>query len=321
MPTTASAPRPEARGLASSNAMIVGALLSLLATLIWSGNFIIARGLGQAIQPATLSFLRWTLALACLAPFAARAVWRDRRALARHLPYLALTSLFGVTLLNTFIYIAGRSTEALNLALIATSSPIIMILLARVFLGEAITPRKLAGLAIAVGGVLLIITRGELDRLTGMVFAQGDIWMLMSATCFASYSTLVRAKPKEIGSTSFLAAGFGIGLVLLAPWAGWEVLRYGPPVFTPQITWSVLYVGIGASLLAYMFWNGAVSRIGSAGAGMIYYLIPLFSGLEAWALLDETVGWYHLMGGVGIIGGIVLATRVVKPKLVRETAG
>ena len=237
--------------------------------------------------------------------------------LARHLPYLALTSLLGVTVFNTLIYMAGRTTEALNMALIATSSPIFIIIFARMFLNEAITPRKLAGLAAAVTGVVLIVTRGDVTRLADLTFTEGDVWMLLAASIFAAYSILVRMKPKEIGPTAFLASGFGIGLALLVPWTTWEVLHHGLPVMTTQITGSVLYIGIGASLLSYMFWNGAVSRIGPSGAGMVYYTLPLFSGMEAWLILGEPVGWYHLVGGASIIGGIVLATRMTKPKFIK----
>lgn len=289
--------------------LAAGAAMALAATIIWSGNFIVSRGPGQALNPATLAFLRWATALAFLAPFAARAVLRERRALARHLPYLTLTSLLGVTIFNTLIYMAGHTTEVLNMALIATSSPIFIILFARLFLGETVTPRRLAGLGLALPGVLLIVTRGDASLLAGLTFARGDLWMILASALFAAYSILVRLKPAEIGPIAFLAAGFGIGLALLVPWAAWEMHACGLPVLTPDVLVAVLYIGIGASLLSYLFWNGAVARIGPARAGMIYYSLPLFSGLEAWLILGEPVGWFHLAGGACIIAGIALATR------------
>ncbi|BBD07005.1 DMT family transporter [Desulfovibrio ferrophilus] len=292
------------------NPLILGICLALVSTVIWSGNFIVSRGMGQLVHPATLAFMRWVTALVILLPFAARALWRERQIIRKHFKYLMATSLIGITVFNTVIYMAGRTTEALNMALISTSSPVFIILFARMFLGDPITRNKLWGVVAAIGGVVLIITRGNLSLLFEMNYAEGDLWMLLAAALFAAYSIMVRIKPKDIGATAFLAASFGMGLVMLTPWAAWEILRYGLPELTSPIMGSVLYIGLGASLVAYMCWNGAVSRIGPAQAGMVYYSLPLFSGLEAWLLLGEPVGWFHFVGGASIIGGIFLASRM-----------
>jgi len=296
----------------TTNPLFTGALLALLATIIWSGNFIVSRGLGQMIHPATLAFLRWSTALIILLPFAMGPTWKQRHLVKKHFRYLALTSFLGITVFNTLIYTAGRTTGALNMALISTSIPVFIILFARLFQSEAITMRKLAGMCAAVAGVLLIITRGDFRMLTALTFAAGDFWMLLAAALFAAYSILVRNKPKELGQATFLTASFGIGLGMLIPWSMGELMLYGAPDLTPTILGAVLYIGLGASLLAYMCWNGAISRIGPAKAGMVYYSLPLFSGLEAWLLLGEPVGWFHLLGGVSIVGGIYAATRVTK---------
>lgn len=297
---------------APTPAITTGMLMALAATLIWSGNFIIARGLNNVVEPATLAFMRWTTATVLLAPFAAKAVWRSRAALRRHLQRITLTALLGVTVFNTVLYLAARTTVALNLALISTSMPMFIILFERMAHGAPITRRKLGGLTAAVLGVALIVTRGDLSVLAGLDFARGDLWMLAASAIFAVYSLLVRNKPKEIEATAFLGACFGLGLVMLAPWAGAEMLVHGLPPMTPQVLGAVLYIGLGASLLSYLFWNGAVSRIGPAKAGMIYYSLPLFSGLEAWLFLGEPVGWHHLLGGLCIVGGIYAATRTPK---------
>ncbi|MFO7596301.1 MAG: DMT family transporter [Desulfocurvibacter africanus] len=155
-----------------------GFLCALGATIIWSGNFIVARGLFDSVQPATLAFLRWGTAFAALLPLAAIPAWRERQVIRRHFFFLLITALLGVTLFNTLIYLAARSTSALNLALISTTSPMFMLLLARMFLGEAVTPARLAGMAAAVCGVALLVTRFDLSRLASLQFAAGDLLML-----------------------------------------------------------------------------------------------------------------------------------------------
>lgn len=287
----------------------VGLLMALAATALWSGNFIVARGLSQLVEPATLAFMRWFTATIFLLPFAAQGIVRERAAIRAHLGYTLITAFLGVTVFNTLVYLAGRSTVALNLALISTSMPMFIILFERVVHGAPITGRKLGGLAAAVMGVVLIVTHGDLSVLQTLSFAKGDVWMLGASALFAIYSMLVRSKPAEIGSTTFLGASFALGLAMLAPWTGYEVMVHGLPSLNPKIMGAVLYIGIGAALLAYYFWTGAVNRIGPAKAGMVYYSLPLFSGIEAWLILGEPVGWFHLVGGAAVIGGIYTATR------------
>ncbi len=287
----------------------IGIVCAFGATAIWSGNFIVARGLAEAIPPASLAFLRWATALAALLPLAAPVAWRERQAIRQSLGYLLLTAILGVSLFNTVIYMAARTTSALNLSLISTTSPMFMLILARAFLGEAITPTRLAGLLAAASGVVLLVTRGDLSRLAGLEFAAGDLWMLLAALLFAAYSILVRRKPPYIGQAAFLLSTFGLGLACLTPWTALEFLRHGLPALSPALLGAVLYIGLGASLVSFFLWNKAVTIIGPSRAGIIYYSLPAFSGLEAYLLLGEPVGWAHLASGLLILGGIVVATR------------
>lgn len=309
MRSTPSSPAATGSAGTSGSRHLSGALYALAATIIWSGNFIVARGLAAAIQPATLSTLRWGTAFAALLPLALVTAWRQRALLRRHLGFLILSGLTGVTFFNTLLYLAGRSTSAINLALIATSSPIFMIVFARLFLGEAITYRRLAGLLAAVAGVLLLLARGEFGHLLRLSFTAGDLWMLLAAMFFALYSIVVRRKPPAMAQATLLLGTFGLGLAGLVPWAGHECWQHGLPALDGRLVLAVLYVGLGASLAAFYCWNKAVAAFGPARAGMVYYSLPLFSGIEAWALLGEPMGLLHLASGLLILGGIILATR------------
>lgn len=286
-----------------------GILFALGATVIWSGNFIVARSLNQSIEPATLSMLRWATAFLGLLPFACRAAWAEREAIRRSMPAMIPMAILGVTTFNTILYQAARTTSALNLSLIATSTPVFIILLARIFLGEKLSARKAAGLAAALGGVLLLITGGDPSRLSGLEFSVGDMLMSLAAVIFAAYSILVRRFKGGLSQPAFLLTLFGTGLVFLLPWAGWECLTSGTPEITPGAAGAILYVGLGASLASYAMWNMAVASIGPALAGLIYYSLPLFSGFTAYVFLGEPMGIIHLVSAGCILGGIMLATR------------
>lgn len=286
-----------------------GYACALLATMIWSGNFIVSRGLAQDIGPVTLALYRWTTATAILLPFAWPALKRQYREIRANLGYLAVVSFLGVTVFNTVIYKAGHATTAMNMALIAVFSPVWIVILARVFLAEPLTMGRLTGLALAATGVVVLTTKGDLAGLAALECNPGDAWMLAATMIFAVYTVLVRRKPESLEPTAFLAATFILGLVMIMPWAAWEWMSIPPAAPTGRVLGAVVYVGLGASLLSYLFWNKAVAAIGPANAGAVYYSLPLFSGLEAWLILGEEITWVHAASGVMIISGIVLATR------------
>jgi len=287
----------------------MGYLLAVAATVFWAGNFVLARGLHERIPPLSLAFWRWAVAVVALAPFALRRLAKDWRIVRRHLSYLSVTALIGVTLFNTLIYVAGHTTQAINLSLIAASSPVFIILLARIFYREPITASRAAGALIALSGVLVLITGGDLGKILGLTFAAGDVWMLGAAVAFAAYSVLVKRKPAGLGTSSFLLVTFVLGLLLLTPVYVWERLSHSPVHWDRATILSVLYVGVFASVVAFFLWNQAIGLIGPSRAALVYYLVPVFSGIAAYVFLGESIGAVHVLSLGLIMGGIAVANR------------
>ena len=75
---------------------------------------------------------------------------------------------------------------------------------------------------------------------------------------------------------------------------------------------SILYIGIFSSLISFVSWNKAIDKIGASTSGMIYFLMPLFSGITALFFLNETIKPYHLISGLLIVLGIIISNRKVK---------
>ena len=150
-----------------------GYLLALLAVVIWSGNFVVARAVADMIPPWQCNFWRWFTAFVTILPFAWRHLREDWPALRRHWRFVVVMSLLGVTLMNTFFYKAGQSTESLNMALIAPTAPIIILIFSRLLYGEAITPRRLLGMLVVATGIVILVSRGDMERLAALRFAPG----------------------------------------------------------------------------------------------------------------------------------------------------
>lgn len=217
-------------------------------------------------------------------------------------------SLFGITLFNTFIYIAGHTTSAINLALLGTTaSPIFVTIISAVFLKEHIALSRLAGLLLCIAGVVVLISKGSINTLLAFRFSAGDMWTLSSAFVFSIYTVLVRRKPAAISPISFLFTVFIGGTLLLLPFFIIEKIMTPAVVWNKNLVGSILYLGIGASVIGFLCWNAAIARIGSVRTALFGNLIPIIATLEAIWLLGETISIFHIISGILVIAGLVLA--------------
>jgi drug/metabolite transporter (DMT)-like permease len=289
-----------------SHSLIPGYLFALCATAVWSGNFIVARGLSDTIPPITLAFCRWAVATAALTPFAAKRLMAEWPVVRAHPVYFCMTSFLGITAFNTLIYIAGQTTTALNLSLIAITFPVFILIISRILYHEPITAKKIAGILLVLCGVVLLITNGRPDTLLTISFNKGDLWMLAASLIFAVYSICLKNKPATISIRGMQLSTFIIGLLLLLPFFLWEQSGVTEPFLNYTTVPAILYVGIFASLCAYLLWNKSVMILGPARAGMIYYTLPLFSGALGYLFLKESIRLMHLNCLILIVAGIVI---------------
>lgn len=285
-----------------------GVFYALLATFIWSFNFIAGRGLADAVPPCTLALFRWITAFCVIFPFALPELRRDWRHFARNKGYYLVTGAIGVAFFNTALYIAAHEVPALNMSLIFTSSPLFTVVLSRIVFGEPVPPARLAGIGIALCGILALITRGDFRTLVSLSFQPMDLLVLLAAFGFSLYALLVRKKPRGGGQFSYFAVIFGIGAILLLPFSVWELMNGGRVQLSGTLVIGILYMGLGASVLSFFFWSKAINLIGPARAAVVYYSLLLFCAVEAVLMLGEPVLWFHYAGGALIVGGLLLAT-------------
>lgn len=290
------------------NTRLGGYLAALAATIIWAGNFVLARGVAHDIPPIQLNFWRWTLALVCMLPFALPKLKADWPAMRRHWPYLTAMAFVGVSALNALIYKAGQTTQSMNMALLVPTAPIIIIVLSRILYGEPITYRRLAGVGVVLVGVLALLSRGDWRHIASVTFTPGDLWALAGSASFAVYSLFIRKRPCDISIEGFNAAMFALGLTLLLPMLVWESAVLPAPVWNTRVVVAVLYAGIGCSFAAYLLWTKAIGVIGPVLSGIVYYSLPVFAAVESVVILGEQIVVFHVLGGGLIIAGILVAT-------------
>lgn len=286
-----------------------GALFALLATLLWSVNMVIASGIKGHIPPIGLAFWRWTIACIVLAPFAFKSTIEDFKIVKKHIWYLVLTALLGITVFNTLIYFAGKTTSAINLSLIAISIPLFIVVLSRIIFKEKLSSVKIAGIATIITGVIVLITKGSLLALLHINFTIGDLLMLVACFFFAYYTILVRQKPDELTTKVFLFSVFVLGVIFLFPFYLWEHLFYKKVILDTKTIAVTSYVGLFASMVSYYLWNEAIRLIGISKTALIYYLIPVFSGILAYFFLDQAIVITQIISMGIIITGLLITNR------------
>ena len=288
---------------------LIGIALALVATILWAGNFIISRSVHTLIGPISLAFYRWLLATILLLPIGWRAYKDNWVVIKANYAYFFWVSLTGISLFNTFVYFAGHYTTAINMALIGTtSSPIFASLLALIFLKERMGINRIIGMIICITGILLLLSKGSWEKLWLFHFSTGDLWVLGGAFAFAIYNVLVRKKPTGVSSLHFLIIVFTLGTLMLFPFFLAETITATTSTqWNQELLISILYLGLGTSAISFLCWNIALHKLGTGRTVLFGNLIPVFSTLEAVWLLHEQINWTHLVSGLLVVLGLVIA--------------
>jgi len=136
--------------------------LLVLTTLFWAGNFNVGRAISEEVPPLGLSFWRWTVAFVILLPFAYRPMQQQWPALKQHFKIVFVLALFGVAAFNSLVYLALQTTTAINVAMIQSTCPILIIILSTVFWGAKAGTQQWLGVIISLIGAGVILIRGDL---------------------------------------------------------------------------------------------------------------------------------------------------------------
>ncbi|MAO13302.1 DMT family transporter [Marinobacter sp.] len=289
----------------------------VLTPLFWAGNAVVARGTVEHVPPLSMSFWRWVIALAILLPFGLPGMWHHRRVIHARLGSMLALATFSVAAFNSLLYYAAITTTATNIALINATIPIFVALLAWMLLGDRTRPIQALGIALAIGGILTVVARGELSVLTGLQAQPGDLIMVAAVFSWGLFSVLLRRQAVPLPALTFLTTQILLGTLVILPFYLTDVFFFaGGFELTRDTAMPLLYFAIFPGILAYAFWNHGVHAIGPARAAIFMYLTPVFASILAGIFLGESLGVFHLIGGLLILAGLVLATRTGR----RQTA-
>jgi len=283
-------------------------LLLTLAVACWAGNFVAGRALRNDVPAVALTFWRWVLALSLLLPFTWSGIRAQWPVVRRSWKVLSLLGLFASVLQHVPVYLGLRETTATNGALLNATSPMFIVLLSVLVLRERLRPITVIGMVVSLAGVVVIICRGDLDVLRTLQLNRGDAWIIASAVAWGCYTITLRFRPPELSGLHLLTLICATSVLALAPLWALELALGHTFAPTLPVIGGILYVGVFASVVAYIAWNRGVAIVGPARAAPFMYLMLVFTPLLSIVLLGEPVRGFHFAGGVLIISGIYLAT-------------
>jgi drug/metabolite transporter (DMT)-like permease len=258
-----------------------------------------------------LAFGRWALAFLVLLPTAGPRLWALRATLRASWARLLLLSTLGMALSVAPQYIGARHTGAANVAIILAACPALVTLVERLVWKAPLGRRQAWGLAMAVAGVLVVLSKGDLADLAQLEFGRGDLWVVLAAIGWSLYTVFNKRMPlPPLPGTVKLAALIGGGALVLAPFAALEALHGDVPPFGDARLYAALaFLAVVPSLGAYFCYDRLVAVAGPARASMSVYLIPLFATVAAWPLLGEAPHLYHAAGFGMILVAVALSAR------------
>jgi drug/metabolite transporter (DMT)-like permease len=281
--------------------------LLVLSNLFWAGNIVLGRGVVGMVPPIALAYWRWTGAFVIAFGFAWPHLKRDAPILLRHWRMLLLLSATGIATYNTMSYIGLTGTTALNVLLLQSAGPLIIIVWAFVLFGDRPTLRQTTGVLISLAGVATIAAHGSLDSLLQLKLNRGDVWILVAMVIYGVYAAMFRRRPAA-HPLSFLVATMGIGSLMILPFYLWETAQGGRILGGLPAWLALAYIAVFPSFIAYLFFNRGIELIGAGRAGQSWHLMPVFGSILAVLFLGETFYVYHAIGISMIGAGILLAS-------------
>jgi drug/metabolite transporter (DMT)-like permease len=286
-----------------------------VATLGWASAFIAGKLVLAEITPLSAAGWRHLAAAVVLLPFA----WRARGAAnlrAAALPLAAMIVCGGV--LYQWVFMAAlQRTSATNTALLIALNPALTFLLAPL-VGEAYTRRGLVGIALALSGAALVITRGDPSALTSLGSSHvGDLLALAAAALWASFNLAARRVVVHLPHSLTNGITYGIGSLVLLTLAAPEA----PVAQVLHASWSalgaLLFMVVFSSVIAGQLFLFGVHTVGVGRTVVFVYLIPVATALLSTLLIGETLVASQLVGGAAVLAGVYVTTRVP----VRRSAG
>jgi drug/metabolite transporter (DMT)-like permease len=280
----------------------------VVVVVVWAGSFsVIKQLLDRGVAAADIAILRYAVA----APGFAFILWR-----ARGLPGLtrgdALRVVTAGALVvvgyHVFLNVGTSHTSSGVAALVVALAPGMTLILAVVLGLDRIRPRQIIGLTIAFLGVAIVVALGTGEGLS-FESARGPLIVLGAPLAFALYNVILKpllGRHDLLALTAATSLGGTLGLLPLVRVSTLDSVVDASAADAALI----LYLGVLATLLGYIWWNTGLRGLGPTRAVTYAYAIPPLAVLIGAIALDEPLTLWLVLGAALVVGGIAFTQRV-----------
>ena len=278
------------------------------ASFFWSGNFFAGKiAYLSDLTPFKLGFFRWLLAMLILLPFTYSEIIRNYNYYKKNILLMTFLGFLAVTVFNSLTYISLQTTLIINSTLMASIAPVLMIGFSWLIFKTQRTALQFAGIFLSLLGAFSIILKGNINNLFNLYFTSGDVWMFTAVVSWCLYSVLLKKIDNSISQLASLQVMVILGLLFIFPL--YIIENYNTSFLpTQKIDFVIIiYVAIFASIIAFFSWNKGVSIIGPNRSSLFLHLIPVFSSIWAVTFLNENFSFFHFIGIIFILSGIILS--------------
>ena len=293
-----------------NNKFFIAAIYLVCATLFWAGNFIVGKTASiNEIPPISLNFYRWLVAWLILLPFTFRELIKKKNYILNNIGLFIVLGITAVTIFNSALFYSLKFTQVISGVLMISTVPVMIIFISSLLKIEKTNFFQIIGVGLSLTGVLFIITKADIGLLKNLDFNRGDLIMIIAMFSWATYSALLKKKKYELSQISLLQVVISFGVIFLIPLYFIDMnmgnsIKLEKPFFL-TLTYVVLFPG----LASFFFWIKGVALIGANRSGVFLHLMPIFGAVLAMIIFDEKFMFYHLLGAVFILMGIILSNR------------
>lgn len=281
-------------------------VMTVFATFFWGSNFHATKIALSSLPPWTASVERFILATA--GTFAILLLTQGLRwsRLRRNLLPFIILGVIGVGGFTGSLFVGLQTSHPITAALIMATTPISANILEALVNRRAPSADRIVGMIVSLFGTLLVITKGQV--LVGHIeFAPGDLLILGGSVGWAVYTVGIRASvvgatPLETTTWTMLFGTIVLGLIAFLVESPATVAFTG----SASSYLAILWMGIGGSILAYLFWNVGIAVRGPGKTAILFNFVPIFTLLIEIAM--GTMPHFAQIAGVVItIFGVLIA--------------
>lgn len=286
---------------------------------IYGVNYVVAKGLmPHVIGPSGFILLR---VLGAAALFWTLRLWKPQRVDPSDMIRLFLCAVFGVALNQLMFFHGLMRTTPINSSLIMVATPILVLLLSAILIGERVTWSKVTGIALGTLGALTLIFLKPAGSTSGASML-GDLFILINATAYGLYLVLVKPLMRKYSAVTVMSWSFLFGLVLVLPF-GWEELAHvNWAALSAPVLGAMAFVVVMVTFVAYLLNTWALGVLDPSVVGSYIYMQPLLAGVFTWLFVRlgperlgipgayvVELGWPQLVCAVLIFLGVHLVGR------------